>query len=141
MPADDDVRLCDFAIASNQMLIELQLVIWSVGYSHINKHPGASGELMLVSMQSAIATRQGAPMTASEIAVKLRMPYSNVKRQLDHLIADGRVKRVKRRYIHDLDRLDGYLKSRKTVDQAIAIMERCLIEYKRLRPLLDDCLE
>lgn len=136
-----NVRLADLAICSNRMLIQLLRLIWSVGYHDVHNHPGGAVEMMLVSMQTAIATREGNPMTASEIATELTMPYSNVGRHLEHLVRLGRVKRVKRRYVHDLDQLDELMSSREAIEQAMAIVETCLRDWNRLLPLLDKQLK
>lgn len=138
---DNDVRLADLAICSNRMLIELLHLIWSHGYSGHYNHPGAAVEMMLVSMQTAIATREGKQVSASDVAKALAMPYSNVKRHLDHLEQSGRVKRVKRRYVHDLDQLDELMSSLANIDRAIAIVKTCLTEWERLYPLVRDRLK
>jgi DNA-binding transcriptional ArsR family regulator len=134
----DDVRLADIAIAADRMLIELLHLIWFVGYAGEGKHPGSSMELMLVSMATAIATQDGDPMTASEIAKKLGMPRSNVDRHLKRLVATGRVHLDQRRYVHDLDQLDQLMGSLANFDRAVEIVQACLTEWERLRPLLID---
>jgi hypothetical protein len=137
---DDDVRLADLAIASNIMQEELQQLIWRVAYRDVNHYPGATWELMRVSKFTAVTTRQGRAVTITEVSEALMMPYSNAKRYLGVLVKMGRVKMVKRRYVHDLDRLDQIMASRANIEEAMSIVDRCLSEWKRLLPLLADQL-
>jgi DNA-binding MarR family transcriptional regulator len=58
------------------------------------KHIGQILERMLVSLVIIDSADQGAPATATEIANRLGIPRSNVRRAIDALVATGRVQKI-----------------------------------------------
>ncbi|HTO60166.1 MAG TPA: helix-turn-helix domain-containing protein [Bradyrhizobium sp.] len=55
------------------------------------RHIGPALELMYIMMTVLVATRDGKPIHASEIARRLGMPRTNVRRHLGTLVASGRL--------------------------------------------------
>jgi hypothetical protein len=137
----DDVRPADLAIAGNRMLIELLLMIWRRRYNRNNPKLGATLELMMVSMQTSIWTREGTPPTLSELEKKLLISHGQVDRHLKTLMKEGSVTKIGMRYHANLDRLDQLLTSRAHLETAMAIIKTCLDELERLGVLLADKLK
>jgi IclR helix-turn-helix domain len=62
------------------------------------RHIGPALELMYVMMTVLVATRDGKPIHASEIARRLDMPRTNVRRHLGTLVASGRLSVIGQSY-------------------------------------------
>lgn len=136
MPAKD-IRLADLAITSNRMLIAVLYLIWTRRYRTMVPHSlGASLELMLVSLQVSVATRDQKPPTVADLSKKLHMPRSTALRHLNTLVRHGVIRRNRQRYAADLDALDGFMMDAEWVDLEIATIEAALSDLKRLRALL-----
>jgi DNA-binding MarR family transcriptional regulator len=143
--ARPDARFADFAIVGNRMILSLLAMVYARRYKKLAPkqqakrpaHFGSTLELMVVSMHLSVVTRDGKPATPTEIANKLLIPWSNVKRHLDHLTKNGAARRVnRRRYASDLDVLDNYMRSLAYLDDAIGLIEAALAELRVLRAAL-----
>lgn len=109
------------------------------GVKRSSNHFGSGLELMAVSMRLSIWTRDGKPISYTEVARRLHMPASNVKRLLETLIADGSAIRVGKGYCADLDRLDTFA-SMQRLDAATKLLEDTLEQWAQLRIALKDRL-
>jgi hypothetical protein len=63
------------------------------------RHIGPALELMYVMMTVQVATRDGKPIHATELAKRLDMPRTNVRRHLATLVAGGRVAVIGQAYV------------------------------------------
>jgi hypothetical protein len=142
--ARPDARFADFAVVGNRMILSLLAMVYARRYKKLapkkTKRPahfGSTLELMVVSMHLAVATRDGKPPTPTEIADRLLIPWSNVKRHLEHLTKNGVAIRVnRRRYASDLNVLDQYMRSLSYLDEAIGVIETALNQLRVLRAAL-----
>jgi hypothetical protein len=136
-----DPRPADLAIEVNGLICTLATRIWQIGYLHRTKTPNLGRALptMFVSFVLSTATRKGKPAYVSKIVKALAIPDTNVRQHLKWLEGNGRVTRVGKRYISNLNYLDRKI-SRSTIDATIALIETTLAELKRLRAILYDDL-
>jgi IclR helix-turn-helix domain len=138
-------RPADLAISGSRMITAFMRRIWKHNYRRIN--PGnmaASLPLMMALFYAAIATAEGRPLTATQLARKMKTPVSTVSRYVETLRAHGRVKITNGRkrgkgheklVVVDLDLLDSKM-TLEHVDASIAIIKPTLEELERLREVL-----
>lgn len=132
------ISAAEFAVAGKRMIVELITMIHAMGYG--SSHIGADLERMLVSFHLTIATSTGKSVRIADIAKLSGVPVTNVGRHLDWLVAAGRAKQDGHRYITDFEQI-GRLVTLEHLDRSIEIVQACLDEWRRLRPLLLDQLQ
>lgn len=83
-----------------RMMLDVAHLARSKGepYRH-ERHIGPALELMYVMMTVLVATGGGKPIHATELAKRLDMPRTNVRRHLATLVASGRVGVIGRAYV------------------------------------------
>src|SRR5690242_17154709 len=89
----DDVRPADFAITGNRLILDFIERIWTLRYKTLKKRKsiGAALELMVVSMQTSVWTREKKPPTLKQLTDKWSLSPKTTKRHLDTLIEEGGV--------------------------------------------------
>lgn len=142
-------RPADIAIAGNRMLTGLLRRIFEMNYRRLApNNMGTALVLMMINFRVVIATADGMPLTITELAKITHMPPASVRRHVDMLVRHHRVKLIASRkrgrgeekvIVSELDYLDGKI-TLEHLDASIVLMETCLAECKRLRPLLMDQL-
>lgn len=138
-------RPADLAILIRRMLTALLRKIWKRDYRRINpSNMTASLPLMLASFHASIATKDGKPLTVTQLGTKMKTPTTTVNQYAEKLVPLGGHKIVNGRkrgkghekfVVADLDLLDAKTTLEET-DSYIAIIRPALEELERLREVL-----
>jgi DNA-binding transcriptional ArsR family regulator len=127
-------RPADIAVIISEMMVDLAVLIHQ-HEPYRRRNLGASLEEMFVSFMLNAAAGANRPLTPTEIAERLSIPRSNVRRHLNTLREAGRLRQVGNGYMTDLDQLNGNALPERFKDTK-SIVTKASWELTRLR--LDD---
>jgi DNA-binding transcriptional ArsR family regulator len=99
-------RPVDIAVIISRMMVDLAVSIHQQE-PYRRRNLGAALEEMYVGFVLNTAAGSNRPLTPTEIAERLSIPRSNVRRHLNTLKQAGRVRQIGNGYMTDLDQLNG----------------------------------